>query len=128
MLNMHMHSVLLDDIVCAILLLSSKDQFVGNQRYLQEAFWKLKDKYEDIFKGLIFSVDLYPYSQLLERVFSRLELSRIISFDNPDYKSFILTPNGRDYIEKKVLPIFSNEECKVLENIGKDFAQIVGSG
>ena len=120
------HTVFVDDIICAILFFCSKPEFKGNQRILQEAIFKLKGKYKDIFNDFVFSEDLYPYSQLFERVFSRLELSRIISFDNPDYKYFVFTPDGKNYIEKNIISRFSEDQLKVFHDIAKDFEQIVG--
>lgn len=120
------HPIFADDRISAILFLCSKSEFKGNQRTLQEAVFQLKRKYKDFFDEFVFSVDLYPYSQLLERVFSRLELSRIISFDNPDYRYFVLTSNGKEYIQRNVMHVFSPEDQKILKEIAKDFEQIVG--
>ncbi|NIO36226.1 hypothetical protein GTO27_00820 [Candidatus Bathyarchaeota archaeon] len=117
--------VFADDIICGLLFLCSKHEFKGNQRYLQETIFELKRKHGGVFDDFVFSEDLYPYSQLLERVFSRLELSRIISFDNPDYKYFVLTPNGRNYIEKKIMPLLS-DKLEILRNIAEDFEKAVG--
>jgi len=111
----------LDDIIAGMLILTGLSSFTGKPLDIHRFIYDERRKYT-ILNSFSFSQDdIHPFSRVLERVLSRLELSRIIGMENPDFDRFIIKPAGIDIIKNDVLPLFAEDEIEQLTGIAEDF-------
>ena len=93
-------------------------EFTTNYEKIHRAFNELRDT--PLLKEFIFlGGGPYPYSELLENVFSRLSISGLIRCENPDYRRFRITEEQRRRIEESVLKKFSNSQREQLREISR---------
>ena len=59
--------------------------------------------------------DATPMSRSFDHALSILKLSRVVRMENTDYKRYILDDEARSYVESHVLPLFSDDEKRLLE-------------
>lgn len=94
------------DIVGAILFFFEKDEFSTDYEKLHEAFYKVKDS--PLLDEFSFRKGgPYPYSELLENIFSRLTISGLLGCKNPDYRKFTISQKQRKRIKNGILNNFS---------------------
>jgi hypothetical protein len=111
----------LDDIIAGMLILTGLSSFTGKPLDIHRFIYDERRKYT-ILNSFSFSQDdIHPFSRVLERVLSRLELSRIIGMENPDFDRFIIKPAGIDIIKNDILPLFAKDEIEQLTGIAEDF-------
>ncbi|MFC1613431.1 hypothetical protein ACFL23_03820 [Patescibacteria group bacterium] len=100
--------------------------FVGDLKKIHEAIFELRKSYP-ILKSFPFSEkEVSHFSRLLESVLHRLQLSRIIGMENPDFKRFIVKKPAVKYLEESIIPLFNEEEKQQLKKIGKEFLSRCG--
>jgi len=118
---------ILDDVVAAIIALVPQDRgdkFDANTKQLHETFRDLRDRYTILAGQLNFSEeDVFPFSRQLEEALATLELSRIIGMENPDYTSYLIKDEGRQFVKDRLLPLFAPEEKQQLEEMAGEFAR-----
>ena len=113
-----------DDVIAAMLSFVKAGSFKGDPKLIHETIFDLKKRYPELLEDFAFSDpehDVYPLSPLLERVLSRLQLSRIIRMENPDFETYIFKVRARNYTRKNILSRFDNDEKLQLEEMAKDF-------
>ncbi len=117
-----------DDVIAAMLSFIKAESFSGDPKVIHNAIFHLREDYADLLQEFVFTDpdhDVYPMSPLLERVFSRLQLSRIIRMENPDFEVYILKERARKYAQENILTRFSHEEAERLEEMAGRFEESV---
>ncbi|TET38009.1 MAG: hypothetical protein E3J65_05815 [Dehalococcoidia bacterium] len=117
-----------DDVIAAMLSFVKAGSFKGDPKLIHETIFDLKKRYPELLEDFAFSDpehDVYPLSPLLERVLSRLQLSRIIRMENPDFETYILKLRAKNYARKNILSRFNEEEQRQLEAMAKEFEKEV---
>lgn len=112
------------DVIAAMLsfLGEKTERFQADPKVINEAVFELKGKFPQLLERFAFSTDagdLYPFSPLLERVLARLQLSRIITMENPDWTTFIIRPAAKEYIRQHILTAFSEDEKNQLKTMAQ---------
>ena len=113
-----------DDAIAAMLSFLKSDSFSGDPKRIHETIYRLRGNYPDLLQDFVFSDpehDVYPLSPLLERILSRLQLSRLIRMENPDFEVYILKPQAKKYARENILPRFNAGERKSLKKMAADF-------
>jgi hypothetical protein len=106
------------DVISSVLYYLKEDEFSTNYEKIHRAFFKVKDS--ELLKEFAFRTSgPYPYSELLENVFSRLTISGLLGCRNPDFERFTIEEKQRKRIEKGALRKFSEEQKKELASISK---------
>lgn len=114
------------DIIAGMFYYFDRPFFTGDYKKIHETIFEARGKF-DILKVFPFSEgEVFPFSRKLEEVLQRLELSRIIGMENPDFKRFIVKTQAKEYLKERILPLFDDEEKKQLEDLGKYFSRICG--
>lgn len=105
------------DVVASILyFFRESDEIPTNFEKIHRAFNAVK--HEIYFNEFTFnSKGLYPYSPLLENIFSRLAISGLISCFNPVYEKYRIDEAQKRKIQRISLSKFDPEEQKSLEKI-----------
>ncbi|TET80018.1 MAG: hypothetical protein E3J41_00370 [Candidatus Cloacimonadota bacterium] len=113
------------DIAAGILFFFGKIEFTTSYERLNSAFYKEKDN--PLLGEFRFREGgSYPYSALLENVFSRLSKSGLISCLNPDYRLFEIGEKQLERIEKGVLKKFSKEKIRDLKSLSQRIKKNLG--
>ncbi len=96
------------DVVAGVIYFFGKDTtFSANYKQLHKAFFAERNNY--LFKEFKFRENgPYPYSELLETVFSRIAIAGLLGCKNPDYQSYIVS-------DKQLKRIASGSLCKFSE-------------
>jgi hypothetical protein len=113
-----------DDVIAGMLSFVNGERFSGNPKTIHEAILELKGKYGDLLQDFVFTDakhDVFPVSPLLEDVFARLQLSRIIRMENPDFEIYILTQRAKDYATAKIVTRFDKRERQQLKEMAESF-------
>ncbi len=119
-------AIMPDDVIAGLFSFLTVEKIPLSSNRIHSAVYKLKGKYPEMFEDFVFSTkDYYPYSALLERVLFRLQNADIINTINPDFKKCIVSKESKEYVKKKILPLFGTEEQKKLEDMGKIFQDAV---
>lgn len=105
------------DIVASILyFFRESDAIPTNFEKIHRAFNAVK--HEIYFNEFTFTnKGLYPYSPLLENIFSRLAISGLISCFNPIYEKYRIDEVQKSKIQRISLSKFDPEEQRTLERI-----------
>jgi hypothetical protein len=103
------------DIVSGVIYFFGKNaSFPTNYKKLHSAFFA--EKNNELFREFKFRENgPYPYSELLESVFSRIAIAGLLGCRNPDYRSYIVTSTQLKRIEKTSLKKFSETQCRELK-------------
>jgi hypothetical protein len=110
----------LDDKVAAIFYFMNLEQIPADFEAIHSAFYELKKKYK-IISDIHFKLGgRFPISEDLEQTFPALMLCRIMYMDAPEYRFYIIGENGREIIKKNIIPQFSKDEIKELQEISKE--------
>lgn len=116
------------DIVAAILAESGVDAFTGNSIEIQETFFKLSQDSALLKKAMPFSMrEATPFSRELEDSLIKLELSRIIGMENPDYDRYIVKSFGKQFITTYIMPLFNDAERQEIKDLALIFVQKCGT-
>jgi hypothetical protein len=106
----------LDVVASVIYFFGENASFPTNYKKLHQAFFV--EKKSKFFKEFNFKESgPYPYSELLESVFSRIAISGLLGCKNPDFRKYIMTSDQLRKIKAGSLKKFSEtdqEELKVL--------------
>lgn len=109
------------DILAAILGLLSVNKFTGDQEKIHTTLARVKRHYP-ILNAFNFTVgDVYPFSREVEDALSILQRSRMISMENPEYSTFVITPSGRK-VAGSVLGEFDQDEQRQLSELAEIFS------
>lgn len=113
-----------DDVVAGMLSFLSPgvEHFRGDPKLIHETISNLRKQFPKLLKEFAFSQgDVHPLSPVLEGVLSRLQLSRIIKMENPDFETFIIKEAAKDYVRREILVRFDDEDKSHLEEMAKEF-------
>ena len=103
------------DVLAALLGSANVGMLTADSEKLQRAICTARDLCPllDVF---VFSErGLYPYSRTLDDAIGRLKLARVVRMENTDYRRFIITPEAKNYITEKILPLFDAAERASIE-------------
>lgn len=103
--------------VVAFILASLKEQYITtNESKIHGAIFKLKQKYPNFFKDLIFSgTEDHPFSKDLERILFRFYQSNVISTLNPNFEVYLIDDSKKERIKTHLKSRFSPKETKKLD-------------
>lgn len=102
----------------------SKEKIPAEPQMIHGGMHKLKKDHGSFLRRFVFSTaSRYPYSDLVEKVFFRLQQAGIIGVINPAYDEYVINSEGVKGIEKVFLPLFSEEERKELEEMASKFGK-----
>lgn len=68
----------------------------------------------------------YPYSALLERILTRMTISRVFTSISPDYTEYKLADGTAKYINEKITPKLTPENYNILKQLASQLKQLVG--
>jgi len=106
------------DVIAGILYFFGETEFSTNYERLNNAFYKEKEN--QFLKEFRFREGgPYPYSELLDNVFSRLSVSGLLGCQNPDYRQFTMNENQIKRIEKGPLKKFSSGQIIELKSLSR---------
>lgn len=112
------------DVVGGILFFLEEDEFSTDYEKLHKAFYKVKDN--NLLNEFSFRKGgPFPYSELLENIFSRLTISGLLGCSNPDYRKFTISGKQRKRIEEGILNKFSKSQKKDLASISKRIQAVI---
>ncbi len=95
-----------------------KSKFTTNNEKIHKAFYDFRD--DDLFKEFSFlDGGLYPYSELLDNLFSRLSISGRLNCQNPVYQIFEIDKKQKNLIKKTSLKKFKIEQKERLKKISE---------
>jgi len=104
------------DVTAAILYFFGDIEFTTSYEKLNRAFYKEREN--PLLREFRFlEGGPYPYSELLDSVFSRLSISGLLGCRNPDYRKFFVQKNQRDRIENGILKKFSPDQVEELKSL-----------
>lgn len=121
-----------DDIIAAMLYYVAttfeKRYFSGDARLIHAPLAELKRKGNPLLQKFPFSEnDIFPFSRVLEDVLTRLQISRIIGMENPDFERYEIKTAAQDYVEREIISRFDDSEKEEIKKIGEYFAERAGS-
>ena len=106
------------DVIAGILSYFDKEEFTTDFDKIHSQFFAFRD--EELFKEFSFKDNgIYPYSELLEDIFSRLSVSGLLTCQNPIYQRFEIKEKQKEIIRKTSLRKFSDPQKQELERISK---------
>lgn len=119
-----------DDIIACIIAFLP-NEFPADTAVIHRAFFELgkREKYKYLLKDFEF-IDRYPYpySPLLERVFARLQESRLLSARNPDFITYEMKEDSKKAIEDKIIDKFKNPEDRIkLKEMANELSEALGN-
>jgi hypothetical protein len=115
-----------DDVIAGVLGSLEVSIFTSDASRIHPALACLREKYP-VLRGFTFSTgDLYPFSRLLERVLTRLQLARLIGMDNPDYERYRISDGAKKFIQDEVLPRFTPDQQAEIRAIAAGFGEACG--
>jgi hypothetical protein len=111
------------DVIAAIFYFMHDDFFTGRRNVIHETIFEARTSFP-ILQAFPFSKeDVSHFSRTLEDALHRLELSRVIGMENPDFTRFMIKKGAKDYLRERIIPLFNEEEKKQLSEIAKVFSQ-----
>jgi hypothetical protein len=111
------------DIIAGIFFYLEAPYFTGDIGKIHATIFEAKEKFK-ILKAFPFSVeDVSPFSRRLEDVLNRLELSRVIGMENPDFTRFLVKEKSKKYLEERIIPLFDDREKEQLRSIAAIFKE-----
>lgn len=118
----------LGDVVCALLTKGNLEAFTGDTAKIHKTFHAMRTDFPLLQRTMVFSDrEVFPFSRELEEALLKLELSRIIGMENPDYDRYIVKSAGREFVEKYIVPLFSEEELRQIQEMASVFAEECGA-
>lgn len=107
------------DVVAGVIYFFGKDaSFTTNYKKLHEAFYA--ERNNSLIKEFRFKESVpYPYSELLESVFSRIAISGLLGCKNPDYSKYTVTSVQLNKIRSSILPKFSETQQQELKSLSQ---------
>lgn len=115
-----------DDKIKFIFAKMNKESIPKDPNKIHQAFYELiqdDERYRELLDEFIFDTSgISPYSELLDRILYRLEISRYLGTDNPDYNKYNIKQNTdiQKYNQK-----FTSEEISVLEDISQELKSLL---
>lgn len=105
------------DVVAGVIYFLGKDEpFPTNYEKLHSAFYA--ERNNPFLKEFKFREGgPYPYSELLESVFSRLAISGLLGCENPDYRQFVTNEHQLKEIKLSSLRKFSKKQQEELRTL-----------
>ncbi len=111
-----------DDTVAAMLFYLGVEEIPSSYREIHSSLYRVKIKYPKLLEEFVFTRnDEYPFSSLLERVIFRLCQADIIGVFGQDFDRIKIPRESKDYLEKNILPLFSEDERGVLKEMATLF-------
>ena len=103
------------DVVAGIVYYFGTIEFSTSYEDLNRAF--SQEKNDPFLKEFKFKVGAYPYSELLESVFSRMTNAGLLSRSNPDLRQYEIKQKHISRIEAGVLTKFSDTQKRGLREL-----------
>lgn len=115
-----------DDTVAAMLFYLDVEEIPSSYREIHSSLHRVKMKYPKLLEEFVFTKnDEYPFSSLLERVIFRLCQTDIIGVFDQDFDRLKIPKESKDYIEKNIIPLFSEDERGVLREMATVFRKTI---
>ncbi|MEM3486357.1 MAG: hypothetical protein QXI12_12140 [Candidatus Methanomethyliaceae archaeon] len=107
-----------DDVVAAMISQLRRSEFPADPLKIHGAIYRLREEFPDLLgEFLFFKGNLYPFSELLERVLFRLKASLTLSTISPSFDKYLITDEVKKELRQRVLSRFpkeTQEEIKLL--------------
>ncbi len=118
-----------DDVVGAMLSQVTLPELPTDSLKIHGAIQRLRNEFPDLLSDFVFfQGNLYPFSDLLERVLFRLESSSILGTVNPAYEIYNLTKETKEELARRVFSRFSADQQARLKELAGRFEAEVGGG
>jgi hypothetical protein len=108
------------DVLAAILASLHVNKFTGDTEKIHTTLARAKRHYPILNSFTFSSGDVYPFSRQLEDALSILQRSRMIRMENPDYDTYVLTPNGR-IVGTEYTSVFDEAGQKQIKELAEIF-------
>lgn len=109
------------DIIGGILAYTQEDDFVYPVGRIHAVVAKLRGTYPILRPFAFDPRDVVPFSDALEGALNILRLARIFHPPDSNYDRYAVTPEGRRFIENRILPRFTEDEINQLKALGGEF-------
>ena len=115
-----------DMVIAGILSRVKRYRFTGDAKRIHETFHELKKSFPELLGMFGFaSGPAHIFSRALERSLARLQLSRIIGMENPDFETYLIKNAAKSYLSE-VFMRFGPTEQEVLEKMARIFDEKCG--
>jgi hypothetical protein len=115
-----LQEVVASDVLAAVLGSLSVDKFSGDPSQIHTALARARSHYPILEVFNFSSGDVYPFSRELEDALSILQRSRMIRMQNPDFDTYLLTPNGRR-VGREYLERFTEDDQRQVKELAEIF-------
>lgn len=105
------------DVVAGIVYYFGTTEFSTGYEKVNRAFYQ--ERNDPLLQEFKFKVGPYPYSELLESVFSRMTNAGLLSRSNPDLRQYEVKQKHVDRIEAGILTKFSEEQQRELRDLSR---------
>lgn len=106
------------DVIAGILSYFDEEEFTTDFEKIHSQFFEFREV--ELFKEFSFRDNgIYPYSELLEDIFSRLSVSGLLTCQNPIYQRFEIKERQKEIIRRTSLRKFNEPQKRELERISK---------
>lgn len=109
------------DILAGILCFLKGSRFSGDPEKIHSTIARLQRHYSILDAFTFTRGDVYPFSRLLEDSLSILQRSRVIGMENPDYDTYCVKEESKQFIGENVLGNFFAEQREQLQEIAEIF-------
>ncbi len=116
-----------DEIFCALTYFGKITELPYNAELIHTALYRLKEKYQELLKEFLFDTNgTFPFSNLLERILMRGQISGVIEIKNffapkTAYNLAVYNKYFEEYIRSKL----AKEKIKILEKAGQDYSNLI---
>lgn len=114
------------DILAGILCFLKGSRFSGDPEKIHSTIARLQRHYSILDAFTFTRGDVYPFSRLLEDSLSILQRSRVIGMENPDYDTYRVEEESKQFVAENVLAHFSDEQRQQLQEITEVFESECG--
>jgi hypothetical protein len=119
-------TVTADDLIKALLCEVGAETISKDPERIHEAFYMLRQDYPKLLSDFHFDTSgLSAFSDLLDRVLFRLETSSVLGTVNPRFSVYELRASMKDELKRTVLPKFSPDTRKVLQEVSHKLEELV---
>lgn len=117
----------LDDVLAVMLAETNTEAFTGDTARIHETFYELSQEFP-LLKPLMNFTNLYayPYSRQLDEGLVRLETSRLIGMENPDYNRYVIKSATINLAKNHLAGIFKEDELQQIRKMAKLFKETCG--
>ena len=111
------------DVVAVVISMMGRSSFPANTRRIHSFFSGVRWSSSVLQKTMVFSKhEAFPFSRWLEEGLDDLLLSRVLMMSG-DFERYVLTENGKRFIEQHLHQLFSEQELEELRRLAESFAE-----